>query len=310
MRSVTPSGAQAMLLEGGRKLHLQHGPIDLMIEVGGDAGKQQRAHAAAIEFFADVLTTLAGELPQLRTEMSAFGPMLNGEIARAMGSACAPFVNDRVTPMASVAGAVADAVLAAMCDAVDLPKAWVNNGGDIAFHITPGYDLRCGLVTNVACPQQDAVAVVTAHDRVRGIASSGCATYGRGGRSFSLGIADCVTVLADNAARADAAATLIGNAVDLPGDARIARRPASDLQIDSDLGDRLVTVDVGPLDGVDIDAALARGLQRAEQYLKQGLIEGGALFLRRQYRFFGRVPRLEEEMASHEGEDSKVPSGH
>ncbi len=282
-----PSGAQAVLHEDGRRLHLQHGPIDLMIEAGGDAHQRRRAYSAAIAFFSDVLGTLAGELPLLRTELSAADPGLNGAITRAMWLACAPFAGDRITPMAAVAGAVADAVLAAMCDAVDVPKAWVNNGGDIAFHLRDGHDFRCGLITTIERPRPDGVAVLTANERARGMASSGW-----GGRSCSLGIADCVTVLADNAARADAAATLIGNAVDLPGHPRITRRPASELQADSDLGERLVTVDVGQLEAGEIDAALRRGLERAEQYLQRGLIEGGVLFLRQQYRFFGHVPRL------------------
>ena len=77
---------------------------------------------------------------------------------------------------------------------------------------------------------------------VRGIATSGWR-----GRSFSLGIADAVTVLADRAAMADAAATIIANAVDLPGHPGVVRVPARDLAPDSDLGDRLVTQGVGEL---------------------------------------------------------------
>ena len=90
---------------------------------------------------------------------------------------------------------------------------------------------------------------VHADDPVRGIATSG-----RHGRSFSLGIADAVTVLAKTAAQADAAATVIANAVDLPGHPAILRRPACELQPDSDLGDRLVTRDVGALSEQEIEA--------------------------------------------------------
>ena len=64
----------------------------------------------------------------------------------------------------------------------------------------------------------------------------GIATSGWRGRSFSLGIADAVTVLADRAAAADAAATIIANAVDLPGHPAIVRVPACELAPDSDLG--------------------------------------------------------------------------
>ena len=75
----------------------------------------------------------------------------------------------------------------------------------------------------------------------------GVATSGWRGRSFSLGIADAVTVFAGTAAVADAAATLIANAVDLPGHPAFARAPARRCDPQSDLGERLVTVDVGPL---------------------------------------------------------------
>ena len=77
-------------------------------------------------------------------------------------------------------------------------------------------------------------------DPVRGIATSGWR-----GRSFSLGIADAVTVLAATAAKADAAATIIANAVDLPNHAAITRVPAREIAPDNDLGERLVTRAVG-----------------------------------------------------------------
>src|SRR5258708_14478124 len=91
---------------------------------------------------------------------------------------------------------------------------------------------------------------IDADDVARGVATSG-----RHGRSFSLGIADSVTVLARTASQADAAATVIANAVDLPGHPAITRRRASDLQPDSDLGARLVTRDVGRLSAAQIDRA-------------------------------------------------------
>ena len=285
-------GARATLLDGDRRLHLQHGPIDLVLGVEGEREQRLLAYGAASDFFADVLPTLAAELSLLRAEIQASECMLQGVIARAMWSACAPFANERVTPMAAVAGAVSDAVLDAIRAAVDVPKAWVNNGGDIAFHLSVGSVFRCGLIATVDRPQRDGTAVLRFADRARGIASSGRATFDRGGRSFSLGIADCVTVLAQTAARADAAATLISNAVDVPGHPNVMRCPARDLQLDSDLGERLVTVEVGALEERDIEDALDRGLERAQQYLDRGLVEGGILFLRQSFRCFGHVPQL------------------
>jgi ApbE superfamily uncharacterized protein (UPF0280 family) len=106
----------------------------------------------------------------------------------------------------------------------------------------------------------------------------GIATSGARGRSFSLGIADSVTVLAADAATADVAATLIANAVDLDHPA-IVRRPASALDPDSDLGDRLVTVSVGALPRRAVSAALEAGRRRAAEYLARGLIVDAALML-------------------------------
>ena len=123
-------------------------------------------------------------------------------------------------------------------------------------------------------------------DAVRGIATSGWR-----GRSFSLGIADAVTVLASSGAAADAAATLIANAVDLPGHAAIHRRPARDLAPDSDLGDRLVTIDVAPLAVAEIEVALDAGFSVAENLRRQGSIQTAALYLGGRTRISGTHER-------------------
>jgi len=116
--------------------------------------------------------------------------------------------------------------------------------------------------------------IIHADDPARGVATSG-----RHGRSFSLGIADAVTVLARTASQADAAATIIANAVDLPGHPAILRCPAHDLQPDSDLGARLVTRGVGELSGCEVEDALEAGADSARKLLAAGLIDGAALRL-------------------------------
>ena len=50
-----------------------------------------------------------------------------------------------ITPMAAVAGAVADEMLQALVRGRTLDKAYVNDGGDIAIHLTPGHELRAGI---------------------------------------------------------------------------------------------------------------------------------------------------------------------
>jgi ApbE superfamily uncharacterized protein (UPF0280 family) len=124
--------------------------------------------------------------------------------------------------------------------------------------------------------QLDGQFDVSADMPVRGIATSGWR-----GRSFSLGIADSVTVLALTAAQADAAATVIANAVNIT-DARIQRQAASDLKDNSDLGDRLVTTQVPPLEPALVLRALQAGLKKAQSLRAAGLIFSAALVCQHQ----------------------------
>ncbi|PKP75458.1 MAG: hypothetical protein CVT84_03220 [Alphaproteobacteria bacterium HGW-Alphaproteobacteria-6] len=269
------SGAQAMMLPGGR-LHLNHGPIDLVIEAFGAPEAVREGYALATARFDGLLEELVAELPALR---SAAGSALTGPVARAMGRAVAPFRPAFITPMAAVAGAVADAVLAALVAGGGIGRAYVNNGGDIALHLEPGERLTAAIALTGAGPGR---VVVTHGDPVRGIATSGWR-----GRSQSLGIADAVTVLARDAAAADAAATMIANAVDLPGDPAILRRPARAVRADSDLGRRAVTVAVAPLSPQARARALDRGLAAAGRARDRGLIAAAALFLQGEVRTIG-----------------------
>jgi hypothetical protein len=180
--------------------------------------------------------------------------------------------------MAAVAGAVADEVLEALVADRSLERAYVNNGGDIALFLSPGQRFETGLVTQPSSPTLDGAMTITSDMPIRGIATSG-----RGGRSLSLGIADSVTVLAKNAAAADVAATLIGNAVNVEHPA-IDRVPARELDPDSDLGDRLVTVSVGAVGESELEEALDRGTERAEAMRLSGRIEAARLSLSGQRR--------------------------
>ena len=77
-------GAVARLLPDGQTLHLQHGPIDLII---GAEGAREAAFAAARARFETVLDELVAELPLLRREV---GDWPAGVVARRMVSAVRP----------------------------------------------------------------------------------------------------------------------------------------------------------------------------------------------------------------------------
>ena len=266
---------QIALLADGKRLHLQDGPIDLIVEANGSEGDVRVGYEAAAQRFTGLLDELCAELAELRKAADPGRTALKGIIARRMHAAVAPFAADCfITPMAAVAGSVAEEILGAMLAAAPLDRAYVNNGGDIALHLTGGAQFTVGLIDRPDAQGTMRTMTVEADDPVRGIATSG-----RHGRSFSLGIADAVTVLARTASQADAAATIIANAVDLPGHPAILRVPANELQPDSDLGDQLVTRDVGALTEQEIEGALEAGAACARRLLAAGLIEGAALRL-------------------------------
>lgn len=275
---------QIRLLPDGRRLHLNHGPIDLIVEAFGARAEIEAAYAQAAARFLDILPTLADELDRLRSPLAAPRWRPDGSVARRMVAACWPWRAELVTPMAAVAGAVADEMLAALLQGRQLARAYVNNGGDIALHLAPGESLTAGLVADCQLPAIDATCRLAAELPVRGLATSGWK-----GRSHSLGVADSVTVLAGTAAAADAAATLIANAVNADHPA-VARAPARSLDPDSDLGDRPVTVAVGALDAATVAVALDAGAAAAQAAERAGHITAAVLVLQRHYRVVGAVP--------------------
>jgi ApbE superfamily uncharacterized protein (UPF0280 family) len=274
---------QAHWLQDGKRLHLNHGPIDLIVEAFGSADECRAAYTQAVARFQTILIELVKELPELRLPAFFLAPRaFAGPTARRMEAAVMPLAEGFITPMAAVAGSVADEMLAALLAGRKLDRAYVNNGGDSALHIGKGGSMSLA-IAGAGHDMADRITI-RAEDGVRGVATSGWR-----GRSFSLGIADAVTVLARTGAEADAAATLIANAVDLPGNAAIKRIPAHELSPDSDLGARLVTESVGTLALGDVARALDNGLAVAEDFRRRGLITASALFLGGETRISGSV---------------------
>jgi ApbE superfamily uncharacterized protein (UPF0280 family) len=275
--------AQIRLLADGRRLHLHDGPIDLIVEAFGEPRVVEVAYRAATARFVTVLDELCAELKYLRRPCAPEAKWPHGAVARRMVAAVMPYAAECfITPMAAVAGAVAEEILATMVTSAELSRAYVNDGGDIALHLRAGEKFVVGLVERPDGPSLLGTTTLHGEGAVRGIATSGWR-----GRSFSLGIADAVTVLADRAAAADAAATMIANAVDLPGHPAIVRLPASEFSPESDLGERRVTQGVGALTLEEVNDALRAGTETADRLLRMGLIRSAALGLQGKIRIVG-----------------------
>jgi ApbE superfamily uncharacterized protein (UPF0280 family) len=279
--------AQIRMLPDGRRLHMHDGPIDVIVEAFGDAGEIALAYRAAADRFVEILDELCGELAFLRRPARDDGDLPSGAIARRMLAAVRPYASQIfITPMAAVAGAVAEELLEIMTSAAKLSRAYVNDGGDISFHLALGEKFVVGMVELPDRASLFGATTIESCDPIRGIATSGWR-----GRSFSLGIADAVTVLADTAAMADAAATVVANAVDLPAHPRVVRVRACDLAPDSDLGERLVTQSVGELTPDEIRDALEAGIRLAESLCGSGRIRAAALNLQGETRVIGAEVR-------------------
>ena len=279
------NGAQRQPLSGGR-WHFHHGPIDCVIGADGEPAVLAQSLEAAWTRFQGVLTELVAELTLLRTNLApepGHELAVQGPIARRMVAACRPYaaLGLFITPMAAVAGSVAQELIASFMRP-GVRRAYVNNGGDIALHLAPGESFDVGLVIDRDADPDAAVRGIDGHFRIEaGSGVRGVATSGWRGRSLSLGIADSVTVLAASAAMADAAATMIANAVNVD-DVRIVRAAANAVRDDSDLGELPVTVDVPALEPGAVARALAAGARVAERELAAGRIAGAALCLQGQ----------------------------
>lgn len=274
------TGPTVHWLPDKRRLHMNHGPIDLVVEAFGPEDEVRQAYTQAAARFHGVLDELVSELPALRSPVDRRARRFRHATAQRMEAVCARHHPAFVTPMAAVAGGVADEVLAAMIEDRRLQRAYVNNGGDVALHLAEGAEMTVAIAeTGLGFSDR---LTIRATDPVRGLATSGWR-----GRSHSLGIADTVTVLAGSAAEADVAATLIANAVDLPGHCAIGRLPAKELSPDSDLNEQMVTVAVAPLSKEEALMALEAGLAMAQSMRGRGMIEGAALFLQGQVRLAG-----------------------
>jgi len=275
------TGIQVSFLADGQRLHLQNGPIDLVIGAFGYEAGVKKAYDQAIDAFRNLLSDLVVELPFLMLKIGKTPPKVQGTVAKRMVDAVWPFRDEFVTPMAAVAGAVADEMLGMMVADCNLDRAYVNNGGDIALYLSPGCSLKIGVVGKIDNPVLNGKIRITHALPVRGIATSGY-----GGRSHTLGIAEAVTVLAWNAAAADAAATILANSVSAD-DIAIKHKPANELDDFTDLGAQLVTTAVGEIGVQTIEKALDRGTARAKAMISGGLIQSAAILLKNQTRLIG-----------------------
>ncbi|MBU4540796.1 MAG: hypothetical protein KJ774_06190 [Firmicutes bacterium] len=154
-----------------------------------------------------------------------------------------------LTPMSTVAGILSDA-LADWLDDRDVDKVIVNNGGDVAIRLKAKQSIKIGLLPNLQTGILENTVTIGAEDGIGGVCSSGL-----GGRSFTRGIANAVTVFSKRCCIADACATHIANTSYIKSDAVITDR-AGNIRVDSDIADLEVVIRVGQLAAEEVFQSL------------------------------------------------------
>lgn len=257
---------------GPGNVKLDFGPTQMTINVSGkDAGSGVAEEAAL--YAVGVIRSLAAVKEIAAMPQDAIGDTGDlPEVLQRMVAAVRASGDGDLTPMAAVAGTVAD-MTADWLAARDIPKVVVNNGGDIAVRLQSGHSVSVGITPALDLAPTH-VLTINAGDGIGGVATSGL-----GGRSFTKGIATAAVAVATHAALADACATSLGNATFAPHPA-IRMVPAQEVDPLTDIVGHLVVREVGPLPPEVFQEALTNGWQRARQLYDLGIIKGAALFIR------------------------------
>ncbi len=253
---------------------IEVGPATLVLagEKGGEVFPFERREIEA--YVARILHEIGEALPVLRQKAYRIKKIdYLPEPAKRMIMAVKAVDEETLTPMAAVAGAVADLVKEHLSSSRGIDLLSVNNGGDISICNRSGRLMRIGI------GDMDSRLPTPYVLKVEGLLSFGVATSGFGGRSFTLGLADIVSVLADSAALADAAATLIANRTRSESTG-VVRRRARELDQLTDIPDELVTVDRGCLDTEAVIAAVTNGKEEAERLKSAGVIRDAVVILK------------------------------
>lgn len=241
------------------------GPLHMTVQVSGRGVPLSELAKSGATFALEILKQQADLLSVIKERVKNLSVSKTyPEVVNRMIMASQSLNDPTFTPLAAVAGATSDMV-ADHVARLGATKVIVNNGGDIAIRLRGGDSATVGLRLNLMRPDYNYVALI---DRDCGICTSGV-----GGRSFTLGVADGVAVLAKKAAIADAAATFLGNKTFI-NSPEVKKVAAESIYPDTDLQGVEVTASVGALSEGEIETALSKGKTEALRLMERKLIYG------------------------------------
>ena len=261
-----PFERSATVLPEGSVL-AESGPMRLVISAGIGKVVQTKVALRAAEESFGFLERVARHRKFLGRHFLESREDIKDPLVLKMISSVVIVGDEDLTPMAAVAGTIADEVADFLFEH-GMTKVVVDNGGDVAIRADREDPITVGIRPDV---NDREIACVIGLDP--GLRSHGVATSGLGGRSLTRGIASAATVVARTASLADAAATAVANA-SLLEDEQILRRRAEDLDPYTDIAGLDITVKVGPLSEQKKSRAVSQAIRRAEDLVRREVILG------------------------------------
>jgi ApbE superfamily uncharacterized protein (UPF0280 family) len=265
------------------------GPMRMFIDGSYEGVRQPEVCRSGGETAIGFLEQIANHWDALKMPAISYSAAPEGLLAHTMWLAAFEIGDSDLTPMAAVAGTIADATADFLAEG-GLTRVIVNNGGDIAVRMTRGETVSVGIRPDVNRPRVSHRLLLRYEEGVGGICTSGL-----GGRSFTRGVASAATVFANRAAIADAAATSIANATFIKT-AEVSRQFADKIDPDTDLKGIEVTTSVGSLSEDEIDTALEQGIARTEELMGRGLIKGACVAVKSRMRCTKNISALLEPL--------------
>lgn len=249
------------ILEDGR-VFFDYGPASMVVTARRGDEELSALAAAAFPFLRDSLAEIAEALPILRQFPEGMDYSELTGLPRVMAESVVAAGEPTLTPMAAVAGTVADAV-ADWLFARGADLVAVNNGGDVALRLGEGRSIRMGILPDLNGRVTNVVEI-RAEDGIGGVCTSGL-----GGRSLTRGVAGGVTVFSRRCALADACATHIANCsyIESP---RVHTCLAGDIEPESDIASLRIVTAVEPLLPEERKRALAQVRQEAARQAERG----------------------------------------
>jgi uncharacterized protein len=255
---------------GDSTILVECGPMRMFVEGSIHGNPDPEACSRAANEAIGFLEQIAKHMDMVKAPARMIAEPPRHLLIHGMWSAVTEVGDPDLTPMAAVAGTIADAT-ADFLLGQGLTRIVVNNGGDVAIRLSAGETVTVGIRPDLNAEQITHRVLITMDMNIGGVCTSGL-----GGRSFTRGVASATTVFAGSAAIADAAATAVANATYINSPA-IQRRIADSIYPDTDLKGLEIAASVDRLSEDEALTALNQGLNRAETLVERGLIVGACV---------------------------------